>query len=110
MFECRYLFLLAKLHYLLYGYPFLSSAYVIAFLKSLAKIRSSKHRNLEGLETPSSCNWSLRRLSTMLFEDLMESLFPCRWVITYAADQNRFFQDFASAYQKLVTQGVTWKS
>ncbi|GAQ88790.1 L-ascorbate peroxidase [Klebsormidium nitens] len=35
----------------------------------------------------------------------------CRkWVITYAEDQNRFFLDFASAYEKLVTQGVTWKS
>lgn len=38
------------------------------------------------------------------------SLATCRWVKLYAEDQGRFFRDFASAYDKLVTQGVSWKS
>ncbi|KAF8400632.1 hypothetical protein HHK36_013931 [Tetracentron sinense] len=32
-----------------------------------------------------------------------------RWIVVYADDQNRFFEDFKNAYIKLVNSGARWK-
>lgn len=32
----------------------------------------------------------------------------CRWLKVYAADQGRFFTDFAAVYTKLVNTGARW--
>jgi L-ascorbate peroxidase len=33
-----------------------------------------------------------------------------RWITKYAESQNMFFEDFKSAYMKLVNSGAKWKS
>lgn len=33
-----------------------------------------------------------------------------RWIVIYAADEARFFDDFKSAYTKLVDSGAVWRS
>lgn len=33
-----------------------------------------------------------------------------RWITKYAESQNVFFEDFKSAYMKLVNSGAKWKS
>jgi hypothetical protein len=36
--------------------------------------------------------------------------YPFRWIETYAGDQLKFFEDFTSAYIKLVNTGASWKA
>lgn len=41
---------------------------------------------------------------------LMEDDECLRWIRMYADDQNNFFEDFKSAYIKLVNSGAQWKN
>ncbi|KAF9614972.1 hypothetical protein IFM89_021402 [Coptis chinensis] len=42
--------------------------------------------------------------------NILKDKFLCRWIGIYADDQKTFFEDFKSAYIKLVNSGALWKN